>query len=170
MVPTADDPGESLQSTGPELNNPSVPRRQHVLVVDVRLPFRHRKFLEERPFEADFVVTWFEELRKDRRTQVDWRRLVQDHGFDSVWFQIYRQDPRHPFDHEKPYFLRRVDALLEHQPPGPPPKEPEQRTGESGLAVATLYFPKGESPRSEEELARQTVDVLERFEREARFT
>ena len=142
------------------ITRPPVGRR--VAVLDIRLPFRFKTFLQARPFEADLVRPHLEELRRDGPTGAEWRKLLDDHGLDSVWFQVYRQNPRNPVDHQVRHLHKRVD-VEPGASPTPPPDEPSQRSGRSGLVVVTTYFPKATSARAESEIAQKTTDFLERL-------
>ncbi|TEU11102.1 MAG: hypothetical protein E3J21_24465 [Anaerolineales bacterium] len=132
------------------------------IVLDIRIPFRTKKDREALPNEAKNVISSLDELKGHKEAKAEWARVLNDYGCDEFWLQAYRQDPRKPFEHANPHVHRRLKT---GQPEDTgPPEEPEQRSGKSGLLVATVYFPNNGPARSEEELAKSTDDFLTRLE------
>src|SRR5690349_4901707 len=122
---------------------------KRTVVLDVKLPFRSRKDLESGPNEKEALLTKVRDAQNDRATRVAWARLLKDHAADEVWIQAYHQDPRHPFVHEHPHLARNLKTGSP-EPETDLQAEPEQRSGKSGQLVITVHFPKGDTPRSDE--------------------
>ncbi len=135
----------------------------NTIVLDVRLPFRHSKDLEGRPSEGKALVAQLKRLERDARAKSEWKRLLADHAADEVWFQAYRQDPRHPFEHAKSHVNRGLKGDL--SAPADPKGEPAQKSGQSGLLVATVHFPRKQGvAREDKRLGEKADDFLSRLE------
>jgi hypothetical protein len=135
-----------------------------LIVLDLKLPFRHEADKKTKPNEDEAFLSSLEELRKDRHAQVAWAQLMRDHEADDLLFQSYHQNPDHPFKHDNPH-LERGLTIQEGTPPAKPADEPPQSSGKSGLLVATVHYPKEDGKeRSEEAIAKDSVDFLTRLE------